>query len=150
MEDSLLDKAGFLARFVAWIVDAIAVAVLLAVFTAAIGLLGGQASGAGGDPRLVLGRVAAPLGTMLLPMIQFLYFGYVWSHGGQSMGMRLLSLKVIRRRQEPLTFLRAGFRGTVGYWLSGLVLGLGYLWAAVDANREAWHDKVFDTWVVRA
>ena len=145
-----MDKAGFLARFVAWIVDGIAVAVLLAVFTAAIGLLGAQASGAGGDPQSVLSRVAAPIGMMLLPMVQFLYFGYVWSHGDQSVGMRLLSLKVIRRNQEPLTFLRAGLRGTVGYWVSGLILGLGYLWAAVDANREAWHDKIFDTWVVRA
>jgi uncharacterized RDD family membrane protein YckC len=36
-------------------------------------------------------------------------------------------------------------RGTVGYWISGLVFGLGFIWAAFDGRKEAWHDKLFDT-----
>jgi uncharacterized RDD family membrane protein YckC len=31
-----------------------------------------------------------------------------------------------------------------------LLFGLGYIWAAFDANNETWHDKIFDTWVVGA
>ena len=82
-------------------------------------------------------------------LFQFLYFGYFWSRNGESVGMIPLSIKVVRRNGRPLSFVRAGLRGTVGYWISGLFLGLGYLWAAVDGNKEAWHDKIFDTWVVR-
>lgn len=45
---------------------------------------------------------------------------------------------------------RAALRGTAGYWISGLIFGLGYLWAACDENQETWHDKVFDTWIVQS
>ena len=49
-----------------------------------------------------------------------------------------------------MTFLRSSLRGTFGYWVSGLIFGLGYLWALIDANNETWHDKIFETWVVVA
>ena len=39
---------------------------------------------------------------------------------------------------------------TLGYWISGFFLRLGYIWAAFDADGAAWHDKLFDTRVVRA
>lgn len=145
-----MDKAGFVARFLAWLVDGIAVAALGSVLAAALGLLASQIGQLGQDPVAVLTRATAPLVTIFLPMVQFLYFGYLWSHGEQSIGMRLLGVKLVRRSGTTCDFVRAGLRGTVGYWVSGLIFGLGYLWAAVDANREAWHDKIFDTWVVRA
>jgi uncharacterized RDD family membrane protein YckC len=34
--------------------------------------------------------------------------------------------------------------------VSGFFFGLGFIWAAFDANGEAWHDKIFATRVVRA
>jgi len=62
----------------------------------------------------------------------------------------LLKMKVVRQTgADDLSFIRAGLRGTLGYWLSGLVFGLGYLWALVDPQQETWHDKIFDTWVVK-
>ena len=33
--------------------------------------------------------------------------------------------------------------------LSVLALGLGYFWIAVDPNRQAWHDKIAGTYVIR-
>ena len=51
---------------------------------------------------------------------------------------------------ERRTGDRGGFRGTIGYWISGLIFGLGFIWAAFDQDKEAWHDKLFDTWVVQA
>ncbi len=44
----------------------------------------------------------------------------------------------------------AAFRGTLGYYISGLVFSLGFIWAAFDSRKETWHDKLFDTWVVQS
>ncbi|MBK8046355.1 MAG: RDD family protein [Anaerolineales bacterium] len=85
----------------------------------------------------------------ILLFFQFFYFGWLWSRGGQSYGMKFLGIKVMRRDGAPLGFWRAGFRGTIGYWISGLVFGLGFIWAAFDRNKEAWHDKLFDTHVLK-
>lgn len=49
-----------------------------------------------------------------------------------------------------ISFWRAAFRGTLGYIISGFVFSLGFIWAAFDGQKEAWHDKLFDTWVVRS
>jgi uncharacterized RDD family membrane protein YckC len=88
---------------------------------------------------------------VVLVLFQFLYFGYFWSKNGQTVGMKLLNIKVIRQGDEgSISFWRAAFRGTVGYFVSGLVFSLGFIWAAFDGQKEAWHDKLFDTWVVRS
>ena len=62
--------------------------------------------------------------------------------------MKLRNMKVVRRDDEPLSFVRAGLRGTVCYWISSLIFNLGFIWAAFDEEKETWHDKIFDTWVV--
>jgi len=33
--------------------------------------------------------------------------------------------------------------------LSALPIGLGFIWIAIDENRQAWHDKIAGTVVVR-
>ena len=43
-----------------------------------------------------------------------------------------------------------GLKVVVGKTLSTLPLGLGYLWAFFHPRRQAWHDLIADTLVVRA
>jgi uncharacterized RDD family membrane protein YckC len=86
----------------------------------------------------------------ILILLQFIYFGYLWSSSGQSVGMKLLEIRVDDSGGGKVSFLRAGLRGTLGYAVSGFFFGLGFIWAAFDANGEAWHDKIFATRVVRA
>ncbi|MCB0069441.1 MAG: hypothetical protein KDD77_19895, partial [Caldilineaceae bacterium] len=40
-------------------------------------------------------------------------------------------------------------RGTIGYWISAIPLYLGYIWAGFDGSKEGWHDKIFDTHIVK-
>ena len=62
--------------------------------------------------------------------------------------MKLTNVRVVRRNSDAkISFLRGGLRGTLGYYISGLLFSLGYLWALFDGNKETWHDKIFDTWV---
>lgn len=141
-----MERAGFLTRFLALLVDMIAIGVVGAVLTWLMSLLAG---GEGG----LLGLMAGALGifvSFILLFLNFFYFSLLWSRNGQSFGMRLLNIKVLKRDGSLMGFWGAGFRGTIGYWISGLVFGLGFLWAAFDGHKEAWHDKIFGTGVFKA
>ncbi len=145
-----MEKAGFGSRFFAWFLDGIFIGILAFVLALVITLIAGIA---GSTDSGLLGIISAALFFFLfvfLLLFQFIYFGYYWSNSGQTIGMKLLNIKVVRRSKEDLSFLRAGFRGTIGYWISALIFYVGYIWAAFDAEGETWHDKLFDTHVVKA
>jgi len=126
------------------------VMVILAFFVSLIfGGCAGLSLTAQSDFVSVLTGTAALITWASLFIFQFLYFEYFWSGSGRSVGMKLLNVNVVRRTQdEQLSFFRAAFRGTLGYAISALFFSPGFIWAAFGANKETWHDKIFDTWVV--
>lgn len=147
----MTEYAGFFSRFLALLIDFVAMAVLAVIVGVIIGGCVALTIGAQSDFVAFLSSMVACLLWIILAAFQFFYFGYFWSKDGQSVGMKLVNIKVIRRSEtESLSFWRAAFRGSLGYYISGLVFGLGFIWALFDSNKETWHDKLFDTWVVKA
>ena len=145
-----MNKASFFSRFIAWLVDMFAMVVIAILFGV---LLAGLFSITSGSDSFFLAALAGTVGVIVwftILILQFLYFGYYWSKSGQSIGMKLTGIKVVRQDGTLMSYVRAALRGTFGYWVSGLVFSLGYIWAAFDSEKEAWHDKIFDTWVVEA
>lgn len=55
---------------------------------------------------------------------------------------------VNRQTLQPVGFWTMLIRETLGKFLSGLILSLGYLWILFDDNKQGWHDKLVDTLVV--
>jgi uncharacterized RDD family membrane protein YckC len=92
---------------------------------------------------------AARYGISLL--VSFIYFAYFWSGAekGQTLGMSLFNLHVVKTDGSYLDISRAFIR-YIGFFISESVLGLGLLWAAFDANKQGWHDKIAGTYVIRA
>jgi uncharacterized RDD family membrane protein YckC len=37
----------------------------------------------------------------------------------------------------------------VGFVISGICLGIGFIWAAFDPNKQGWHDKIAGTYVIK-
>ena len=146
-----MNRAGFLPRFLAFLIDNIALSVIAWLLSLLLLPFVGIADQSSGATLfgLIAGTVAMVIGFILL-LLQFLYFGWLWSTSGQSLGMRVVNIRVVRRDGSSLSMIRAGLRGTVGYWISGLIFGLGFIWAAFDSRKEAWHDKLFDTTVLTA
>jgi uncharacterized RDD family membrane protein YckC len=68
---------------------------------------------------------------------------------GATVGKWATGLRIERQSGEPLGFGRATLRHTLGYLLSLLTLGLGFLLAAFDAEGRALHDRIAGTVVVR-
>jgi uncharacterized RDD family membrane protein YckC len=146
-----MNYGGFFTRFFALLIDEIAMGILAFIVGIILSGFLGLTIGWGGGFMSFLTGTAALLTFFVLFFFQFFYFGYFWSNSGQSVGMKLLDIKVIRRDQsEGLGFWRSALRGTVGYYISGLVFSLGFIWAAFDGDKETWHDKMFDTWVVKS
>lgn len=65
-----------------------------------------------------------------------------WTPGKLALGIRVL------RSDGHAPGAVHGAARYIGKAVSGAVLFLGYLWAAWDPQRQAWHDKFADTYVV--
>jgi uncharacterized RDD family membrane protein YckC len=76
------------------------------------------------------------------------YYTYFWTQrDGQTPGKRVMNIRVIKTDGTPITVSDALLR-VFGYYVGRITLGLGYIWAAFDANNQAWHDKMANTFVV--
>jgi uncharacterized RDD family membrane protein YckC len=84
-------------------------------------------------------------------LLNLIYFVYFWSgpEKGQTLGMSLFNLHVVKIDGSYLDVSRAFIR-YLGFFISQSVFGLGLLWAAFDANKQGWHDKIAGTYVIRA
>ena len=59
-----------------------------------------------------------------------------------------MSLYVVDENGKPVDWNIASIRFLIGYPVSLLPLGLGFYWALVDKNNQAWHDKIAGTLVI--
>jgi len=76
------------------------------------------------------------------------YFPWYWTHGGQTPGMKLMRIKVVRDADGgPLSTGQAILR-LVGFWVSSLAFYIGFIWIFVDARRRGWPDLFGGTIVV--
>ncbi len=124
--------AGFWIRWVALLIDGVLVGVLQ---VPVIWIFNGMnASG---------GRVQG-----LSWLISFLYFGVLQARWQGTLGKKWLGLKLVRADLSPVDVPCTVIRHLVSM-ISGLVLGLGYLWAAFDSQKRTWHDRAAGTRVIR-
>ena len=119
-------KAGFWIRAVATIIDSVM-----------LGFLGGVLGGAFGQE----------VGGSLSFIIGLAYVMGFWVTTGQTVGHKILGLRVVRSDGAPLTLTNAIMR-YLGVLLSGAAFGIGFIWVAFDANKQGWHDKIAGTYVV--
>lgn len=157
--DEIMDKgshqhqhAGFVSRAIAFILDlivmSVAVLVSVALVQAAVnaftlyGLIGQRVV----QSTLFLDILIA-LNTLIGAAIVIGYPVGFWMLLGQTPGKMLTGVRIARIDGQPLTLRRALLR-YLGYWLSAIPLGAGFLWVLVDDQRQCWHDKLSGTYVV--
>jgi uncharacterized RDD family membrane protein YckC len=114
-------RAGFWIRLAALLIDALLVGVLLGVVHHH------------GDFFLV---------------ILAIYGAVMWKLRGSTVGGIVFDLQVVRLDGRPIGWETAIVRA-LGCFLSLVVVGLGFFWIAFDHGKQAWHDKIAGTAVVR-
>jgi uncharacterized RDD family membrane protein YckC len=132
-----LSYGGAGERLIAYLVDGLivgAVNVVLVIVMLALLITA---------PVLIVLPVAAIISVSLA------YFPYFWQVHGQTPGMRMFQLYVVRDRDGgPITAGQAILR-LVGYWVDGLVFYLGFIWILIDSRKRGWHDLIAGTVVVK-
>jgi uncharacterized RDD family membrane protein YckC len=76
------------------------------------------------------------------------YGAAMWKLRGSSIGGIVFDLRVVRIDGRDIDWETAIVRA-LGCFLSLAAAGLGFLWIAFDAAKQAWHDKIAGTVVVR-
>jgi uncharacterized RDD family membrane protein YckC len=117
-----LPRAGFFIRMGALLLDAILIGIVLHQIYE--------------GPRMELLALAA-------------YGAVMWKLKASTIGGIICGLKVVRLDGRPIDWPTAIVRA-LSCFLSLAVVGLGFLWIAIDSERQAWHDKIAGTVVVRA
>ncbi len=72
------------------------------------------------------------------------YFVFLHWARGQTVGKMALQIRVVMLNGDPLPFGLSVLRH-LGSWLSAVILGLGYLLAALRADKRALHDLIAGT-----
>jgi uncharacterized RDD family membrane protein YckC len=84
-----------------------------------------------------------------LAAVSFAYFGWFWTHGGQTLGMRSWRLRLVGAGKNGATWRQALVR-FLGAGISWLAFGAGFLWLLVDPKRLTWHDRLSATRIVES
>lgn len=77
----------------------------------------------------------------------FVYFGWFWTRGGQTLGMRAWGLRVECEGGGALSWRHAARRFAAA-GLSWACAGAGFAWMLVDDSAKCWHDRLSDTALV--
>jgi uncharacterized RDD family membrane protein YckC len=112
-----LPYASFGTRFVALLIDTVIVIVL----------------------GYAIGRNAG--GTVLGFLYHWLMLAF---NDGRTLGKMAMNIRIARPDGSRIDIGTAAARAGMSI-VSGIAIGLGYLWAAWDPERRTWHDMVANT-----
>lgn len=81
---------------------------------------------------------------LYLLTISFLFYGWFWTHGGQTLGLRAWKMRVSTPEGQCISWRQSLVRFGVAI-LSWSCFGLGFLWSLFDAQKRCWHDRLSHT-----
>lgn len=83
----------------------------------------------------------------LILLLMYGYFGWQWTHGGQTLGMRAWRIKLVNGDKSDVNWTQASLRFLIAI-LSTSCLFLGFVWALFNRNKQAWHDRYSHTMLI--
>lgn len=86
-------------------------------------------------------RTVRPIGTAIGFLYNWLMLAY---NDGRTIGKMVMGIRIANPDGSRISVGTAAVRSGMAL-ISGLTLGLGYLWAAWDRENRTWHDSVANT-----
>ncbi|HEX2498841.1 MAG: RDD family protein [Actinomycetes bacterium] len=129
-------------RFLAWLIDSAPAWVLVLIGIA----LDGPRTNADGTTT---GMGSVYLFFLLLATAWALYMSYLTGSRGQSIGKRVINIKVVREQDGQVI---GGGLGIARYFIhivDALPCGLGYLWPLWDSKKQTFTDKIMGTLAIK-
>lgn len=91
--------------------------------------------------------VTHPIYYLSLLLISYGFFGWFWTHGGQTLGMRTWRLQLEAESGQEIDWSMAGKRFIFAV-ISMLPFGAGLFWQLFDSEQKAVHDRLSGSKVV--
>lgn len=143
-----IPKGGFWIRLVAYIFDNIFIFIGASILTlmAAFGAgLGGILKGM--DPE-EMEEIAAVFSMVIGIIFGPAYFTFFTGLEGQTLGKRIMGLRVVSTTGERIGYGRALLR-YLGYYISFIPFGLGFIMIGISKRKRGFHDIIAGTYVIR-
>jgi uncharacterized RDD family membrane protein YckC len=128
-----VEYAGFWIRFLAIIIDG----VILGIVDTFVGVLLREDFTDTSALSFFIGLVVSAA-----------YFTIAHSRWGQTIGKLAVGIKVVDANGGLLS-PGAAFIRWIGYYVSGIILFIGYIIAAFDSRKQALHDKMAGSFVIK-
>jgi len=88
--------------------------------------------------------------SVVTPFVPWLYLWLFTGLKGQTLGKMVVGIKVVNAEGSIPGLGRAALREVLGKIISSIALCIGFLWIVRDGRKQGWHDKIANTYVVRA
>ncbi|AGF57878.1 RDD family protein [Clostridium saccharoperbutylacetonicum] len=140
-----LQYAGFFVRLSAYIIDCIIVGIALLVITVPRFIISMT------DPDAFLIKqflFKFSILDIVIYLCGLAYFVLMTYYCGGTLGKKLFKLKVCKDTGEKPSLFTLIYRESIGRYLSGLILFIGYIMIGVDSKKRGLHDILSDTLVV--
>lgn len=136
--------AGFFVRLAAYLIDWLIVGAALLVIKIPMWII----SFAGGDflMRDFIFRYSAY--DILIYLLKVVYFVLLTYYTGATLGKKLMNIAVVSEEDRKPTLFEIVYRESVGKFLSGLIMSVGYIIIGLDRKKRGLHDHLADTCVV--
>ncbi len=137
--------AGFFVRLAAFLVDLIIVNTGLLLIRVPMWIL------ATNSPNNILVRdfiFQYSVVDIVVYLVNVAYFILQTYYSGATLGKKMFQIRVVSTEERKMTWFEVIYRETIGRFLSGIVMNLGYLMILVDKENRSLHDILSDTHVV--
>jgi uncharacterized RDD family membrane protein YckC len=88
-----------------------------------------------------------PLFVIYLLAISFFYYGWFWTHGGQTLGLQTWKIQLISSKHQNISWWQAFIR-IITAICSWSCFGLGFFWSIFSKEKKTWHDILSRTELV--
>jgi len=82
-------------------------------------------------------------------IVSFFFYGWFWTHGGQTLGMKAWNLYLITPEGKFVDWKTAAKRYAAAI-ISWAAFGLGFTWILLNKRKRAWHDILTNTQIVHS
>jgi uncharacterized RDD family membrane protein YckC len=138
--------AGFWIRWVANFIDGIVLGIPLLIIFLPIGFI--LATSMGLDKAANLPWPINLSIRLLEAIIGWTYYIFMTNKYQATLGKMAVGIKVVSDKAEDLTSGQIILRETLGKFLSGITLGIGYIMAGFTERKQALHDMMAKTTVI--
>lgn len=140
------EYAGFWIRVVATVIDNIILGAIFGVILGSVKILI-LFYGIVGHLAIFIVFIIFIILNLFFPIVATVFF---WRKFKATPGKMFCKLKVVDAKTGENLSVGKAIGRYLGYILSGLFFGLGFIWIAFDSKKQGWHDKLASTVVIKA